>query len=366
MKNICFLLIALPVFSFAQNVGIGTSTPTENLEIRNPLRSTVKISSTNLSDTTQFILSNRTGAFGTDFLITSRQEQGLFFTSKSDLSANNNDSAMIIRPNGNIGLGVKFPSAKLQVNGNAIINNFNTLEFGNGITKEINAGKIGYRAFSTDALDIVGAGSTAVNRKIHFFNEGGATFDGPVNANSSIQLNGNPGTAGQVLTSNGAADPTWTDAAYGNTIRFSFDLQQTNSAWDEDSINFTTTNYNLNPAMVVRLATNNSRLQFNHSGLYHFSGSVALGFYNYLSSSTINFEAYLNFSINNKIFPISSGMATRIEGSSNNDFFKTIPFSFDMYISAGQTLNLRKYFYPYTSGYFYAASGYLSGYLISD
>jgi hypothetical protein len=60
-----------------------------------------------------------------------------------------------------------------------------TLEFGAGVAgKEVNAGKIGYQVFSTDALDIVGAGTNTSSRKITFWAERGATFAGPVSAPS--------------------------------------------------------------------------------------------------------------------------------------------------------------------------------------
>jgi len=50
-----------------------------------------------------------------------------------------------------------------------------TIEFGAGILgKDANAGKIGYQTFTSNALDIVGAGLNIPNRRIHFFNEGGA------------------------------------------------------------------------------------------------------------------------------------------------------------------------------------------------
>jgi hypothetical protein len=44
----------------------------------------------------------------------------------------------------------------------------------------VNAGKIGYETFTADSLDIVGAGTTGLSRKIKFWNEGGATFAGEV------------------------------------------------------------------------------------------------------------------------------------------------------------------------------------------
>lgn len=55
------------------------------------------------------------------------------------------------------------------------------LELGKGTIygKEQNAGKIAYQKWS-DGLDITGAGTTSANRKITFWNEGGASFNGPL------------------------------------------------------------------------------------------------------------------------------------------------------------------------------------------
>jgi hypothetical protein len=86
---------------------------------------------------------------------------------------------MILKSNGNIGIGTASPSAKLDVNGGIKVENTNEIELGGGISKETNAGKIAYQKFS-DALDIVGAGTTGSNRKIKFWAEGGASFTGNV------------------------------------------------------------------------------------------------------------------------------------------------------------------------------------------
>jgi hypothetical protein len=72
------------------------------------------------------------------------------------------------------------------------------LEFRPGfVGKQADAGKIGYQRFS-DALDIVGAGTTGFNRKIQFYAEGGSGFTGPVNiagslAASWLQVDGRSG-----------------------------------------------------------------------------------------------------------------------------------------------------------------------------
>ncbi|MDP4264839.1 MAG: tail fiber domain-containing protein [Bacteroidota bacterium] len=90
----------------------------------------------------------------------------------SDVSRSN---AAVIYKNGNMALQNQL---RLQGSGGS-----SGIELGNGVAgKEINAGRIGYGLFSPDAVDIVGGGTTNANRKITFFAEGGATFNGCVTA----------------------------------------------------------------------------------------------------------------------------------------------------------------------------------------
>jgi subtilisin-like proprotein convertase family protein len=79
----------------------------------------------------------------------------------------------------NVGIGTTNPQSKLHINGDAKIDSGYTLELGAGLTKETNAGKIGYQVFSS-GLDIVGAGVDVNNRRINFYNEAGARFNGNV------------------------------------------------------------------------------------------------------------------------------------------------------------------------------------------
>jgi hypothetical protein len=130
---------------------------------------------------------------------------------------------------GNVGVGINNPTAKFHVsgnarfdgklnlsdslvanngfklNGNAQIANNNFLELGNGITKQTDAGKIGYQLSSPDALDVYGAGTTNANRKIKFFAEAGTLFTGKIITSQNIE------TADSIIASklkitNGAAN----------------------------------------------------------------------------------------------------------------------------------------------------------------
>jgi uncharacterized coiled-coil protein SlyX len=92
--------------------------------------------------------------------------------------------------NGSVGIGVPAPLAKLHIAGNVKIDGNNTIEFGAGVAgKEVSAGEIGYQSFGNfDALDIVGAGTTGANRKIKFWNEGGAEFSGNIGVGNAATV----------------------------------------------------------------------------------------------------------------------------------------------------------------------------------
>jgi hypothetical protein len=90
---------------------------------------------------------------------------------------------------GNTGIGTNNPTAKLHVSGNQKIDAANSIEFGAGVSKENNAGKIGYETFTAGTLDITGAGTTIANRKIKLWAEAGAEFVGKVTT-TALTVNG--------------------------------------------------------------------------------------------------------------------------------------------------------------------------------
>ena len=223
-----FGLLFFPFFIQAQNVGIGTTTPTEKLEVKNPLRSTLKISSNSTADTTELLLSNKTvngfGTFYTDFSIKSIKEDGLFFSSRSDLPANNSANSLVIRPQGNVGIGTNLPVYRFQVNENIAANaymNITNTTTGSSGTDGLLMGLTGNAATLTnlengslqlgtnnltrvmiDATGNVGIGNLFPTFKFD--------VSGDINTTGLIRLNSSPGGVGQVLTSNGSsADPTW-------------------------------------------------------------------------------------------------------------------------------------------------------------
>lgn len=73
-------------------------------------------------------------------------------------------------------------SSAMLLDGSLSLRQANALEFGAGITKEANAGRIGYGLFTPNTLDIVGGGTSGANRQVRVWAEGGTTFAGPVTA----------------------------------------------------------------------------------------------------------------------------------------------------------------------------------------
>eukprot|EP01029_Cantina_marsupialis_P010378 TRINITY_DN2364_c0_g1_i4.p1 TRINITY_DN2364_c0_g1~~TRINITY_DN2364_c0_g1_i4.p1 ORF type:complete len:1609 (+),score=287.36 TRINITY_DN2364_c0_g1_i4:313-5139(+) len=137
-------------------------------------------------------------------------------------------SVLTMQSNGNVGIGSTSPGAKLHVAGNVKIDGNNTLEFGAGIAgKETNAGKIGYQAWSSDALDFVGAG-TGSNRKMRFYAEDGAGFNGNLGVGTfapsarlevagQVKITGGTPGANKVLTSDANGLASW-QAAQGDNL----------------------------------------------------------------------------------------------------------------------------------------------------
>lgn len=161
---LCIFNLCLSPYLFSQ-VAINTDhTPvtdsTAMLEIKKGSKAKVKIRSISYADTAQLELSNRTsGNLGTDFLISAIRENGLYFSSLSDISTNNNDSLLTIRTNGRVGIGNRTPTSKLDVNGD-------------------------------------------------------------INLTGYLRVNGAAGSSGQVLTSTGTGAPQWKTTALSDNIRF--------------------------------------------------------------------------------------------------------------------------------------------------
>ncbi|MCW3109221.1 MAG: Chaperone of endosialidase [Segetibacter sp.] len=263
-----------------------------------------------------------------------------------------------------VGIGITNPTARLHVNGPVKLEGLSLLEFGAGVAgKELNAGKIGYNAFGTNALAIVGAGSSTLNRAVYFFAEGGTTFTGPVNVEGSIRVNGNAGVAGQVLTSDGSNDPQWKNAAYSNTTRFAVDF----STSGYNTAIALSSRYNLNATDITIGASN---ITINKTGLYHLDGFFYFSAA-YSSAYVQAFVPVITLSI-----VTSSGPYTYAENQelvpktyyvSANPFYSyQQKFNYDLYLVAGTSIYPGRTFNGQLTNGSFLNRGNLSGYLISE
>lgn len=134
MKRVFYfqlLLSCISLQAFSQSVVVSNSAgpaldPAAMLEVRKPLNAKLNLRSLNYLDTAWIQLSNRNAAGeGTDFNIIATREQGLYINSRSDIASLTNDSLFTMLRMGNIGIGTKSPSAKLDVVGNVRIRDGN-------------------------------------------------------------------------------------------------------------------------------------------------------------------------------------------------------------------------------------------------
>lgn len=134
MKQVFYfqlILFCINLQAFSQSVVVSNSTgsaldPAAMLEVRKPLKAKLNLRSLNFLDTAWLQLSNRTAAgAGSDFNILANGEEGLYFNTRSDLPGFVNDSLFTMLRTGNIGIGTKTPTAKLDIVGSLRIRDGN-------------------------------------------------------------------------------------------------------------------------------------------------------------------------------------------------------------------------------------------------
>ena len=355
----------------AGSIGIGTTTPTEQLTLQS---GNVSL----LSSTKGILLNGFDGPMinrGFDPFTTGNYtglgRWGLFmepnnltiglpaapFKAFAISSYNNNSSVnkQLFR----VSLDAAATNALVEVNGTMKIESQNTLEFGAGIVgKELNAGKIGYNSFGFDGLSIVGSGTTALNRKVNVFAEGGTTFNGPIN------VGGSSGTSGQILTSNGTVAPGWQTLStpYGNTTRFA--VSYTQGLIEIGDANHFLTRYNLDPANITVASTG---VTLNRGGLYHFDVFVKSSYAFVAPPAFVPIFGLWLFNGLPDPFPIVDGaiMTSTANNTVGSRFQFTGKYSIDIYVAAGKKVKLYHTFFGITTFGGGDVSGYLAGYLIN-
>jgi hypothetical protein len=207
LTSIFSAMIVLTGTATAQNVGIGTATPlnrlhvssssTLALRIENPIGLSSEINFANSTGTAAYI-----GLFNDDLELITLGSRYTYF-------GNINAHQMALSPTGFLGIGTLTPASRLHVNGQVSITGGNVLEFGQGIVaKEPSAGKIGYATFTANTLDVVGAGNSIGARRIRFWNEGGASFEGTISLAAGELNHAQTGTANLIPAAYGTIEGT--------------------------------------------------------------------------------------------------------------------------------------------------------------
>ena len=191
----------------SNNVGIGNPSPTAKLHVNGSINSTsLTTGSLSLAGPMQVsgaATTHTQGAhiewdrglnLGMTFLLNQKGlgVGGMVFGEVS--SADAVTERMRIDSNGNLGIGKSTPTEKLHVGGSIKVDGgikvgaANVIELGAGVTKQIDAGKIGYAVFSqastgTDgALDIVGVANGTNARKVRLWDYVGIGTSNPTQA----------------------------------------------------------------------------------------------------------------------------------------------------------------------------------------
>jgi len=269
-KNYIFLLATWAILfsANAQHIGIGTITPTANLEVKSPGLSTIKISSAGNMDTTKLIFSNRDEFGGTDMSLTFLHEQGLFFSSKSLFPYLDSDSILFMTPGGYVGINTIYPTERLAVNGRIrtnglLLNEYSLLELGAGLNKQEDNGKIGLNVFGDDhTLSIVGGGTAldGSDRRIKFWADSTVLFTGRGSFLKNVGIGVEP-TANMLTIA----------ANHGSLLS----IRNTNAlnAGVMAAISFGGNNYTTGIIRTVGNSTSNARMAFSTG--YSFTGGAS-------------------------------------------------------------------------------------------
>lgn len=215
---------------------------------------------------------------------------------------------------------------------------------------------------------------------------------GNINTKGKIQINGNSGTTGQVLMSNGANPPAWTTVSNSTcavggkfSVRYDNTTAQTagsqvdntfstalNAASSQSAIaDLLTLEYNTNSDVTIDLV--NNQFVFNRAGMYHFEGLFRM----FLTSSQVqNLGAGANINLkidNSSVARLVEQMPMQVNGliGVNNNYVANLSFSLNRYFTAGQTLKFEVKLFaldtnPALIALGLASGAFISGYFVSE
>jgi hypothetical protein len=362
------------------NTGIGLPTPQNRLQVHhstsqnNFIRVTNSLSGSTASDGLLI------GANGNNASLINKENGALAL-------GTNDDTVITITNTKRVGIGSTTPQAQLQVNGRASTTNptilivdsatssggflkFKQLNNTNGMNiREESLSSFNNGQYLDILSDSVVVTTFTGNGRVGIRNISPAhalDINGDINTTGLLRVNGNAGVAGQVLTSNGAADPTWEAAAFSNNTRFSFGFTSFGANRTQDSVRFDATRYNTNTTDVF-INVAQSRITINKTGLYHFDFGYYVeigGFTPALDNMHIiwtlfNNSTRYNMVSNYRLSNLSPAPTTQFSGGQR--------LSIDLYCVAGSNIKLERFFNPGPGGAPSTFSfGDFTGYLISE
>jgi hypothetical protein len=202
---------------------------------------------------------------------------------------------------------------------------------------------------------------------------------GNINIKGKIQINGNSGTVGQVLMSNGNAAPEWTTLS-SNTCNtggkfLMLSKNQTNETGDFDDSGPSSQSVTIKFSEIVYKTNNdvsistNGNITCNRTGLYHFEGTIS--FIAAGGTNTQVAKGIINYQIGNSTpITLESNLLQKILAESNT-YERTNSFQMTRYLTAGQTIKfIARFTNVDTSPALFrlgiVEGGYISGYFITE
>ncbi len=372
MKNIGIgLCLFFPVLAAAQNVGIGTTAPVTKLNI-------IANANTPAVPGTASAGIFRIGVSANEGIDFGKMGSSPFSGwVQAGFDGTTPDPLSLQPVGGNVGIGTLLPAAKLQINHNSLFapgirlvdsgfTNSGVIQFrhatlSGGMTMTATATSnfslhksLRIASDSMTVLTIGGQGYVGIR---DISPDYPLDVTGDINTTGRILINDNPGTSRQVLTSNGAADPTWEDAAYSNNVRFAFGIS-TNAAAPTGNARFSSTHYNLSPSEVT-VATD--EITISRAGLYHLDFFLS-GETTFASAPASPPRLYFSFQCG---FTPMLLVNSKVLDAASTTYFKMVEsYSMNVYLPAGTVLRL---FHSFSSsGTSYFVNGHLLGHLISE
>lgn len=185
--------------------------------------------------------------------------------------------------------------------------------------------------------------------------------NGVTNLRAALQINGSPGTAGQVLTSNGNAAPIWQNSALSNTVRFGVRYQRVGSG--SSALSLQSTYYNLSPAS-VNIASGS--ITINKTGLYRLNGYTSgLVQGSFAEPPEMTFDMNFGGAFVTQYDLLQWRPMTK-RTAVNNNYYDAIPFELDIYLPAGTTISFSCSYLADAALSYQEANIRMFGYLISE